>query len=72
MSATKSGNVVHDNNMLLAENTRQTALAGTPTAAQVKAADIAWARAGLASAKANGIGTGQFVSMLLELGTGGT
>jgi hypothetical protein len=45
-------------------------MAGMPTQAQAKAADIAWARACLLSAKANGIQIGQFSTMLQEL-TGG-
>jgi hypothetical protein len=72
LAATKTGNLIHDNNMLAAESARQVAMAAAGlTAAQAKAADIAWARTGLASAKVNGIQPGQFISMLLELGTGG-
>ena len=71
-SHTTTANYTHNANMLAATNTWQAAVAGAPSAATVKAADIAWARTGLASAKANGIQPGQFISMLLELGTGGT
>jgi hypothetical protein len=71
MSATKIGNTVHDANMTAAENTRQVALAGTPTAAAVRNADIAFHRTGRASAIANGISPAQFVAALMELGTGG-
>ena len=71
MGATKTGNATHDSNMIVAEGARQVAQAPGMTPAAVKAADIAWARAGLASAKANGIQPGQFITMLQELGTGG-
>ena len=69
-SHTPSGNTTHDKNMITATGVWMAAVAGTPTQSTVKTADIAWARTGLASAKANGIGVGQFVSMLMEL-TGG-
>lgn len=71
MSCTKTGNLAHDNAMLVAENTRQVAQAGAVTAAAAKAADIAFARAGVASCKANGINPTQFITQLQELGTGG-
>lgn len=70
-SHTPSGNKTHDANMQAANNTWQAVVAGTPTQATVRAADIAWAQTGLASAKANGIQPGQFISMLRELGAGG-
>jgi hypothetical protein len=72
MGATPSGNTVHDRNMNIAEGVRQAVLASNPTAIQAKNADIQWARTGLASAKANGVQTGVFVEMLMELGTNGT
>lgn len=68
---TRSGNSVHDNNMIAATGVWQVTMAGSPSAATAKAADIAWARTGLASAKANGVQPGQFIAMLFELGTGG-
>jgi len=70
MSLLHSDNAVHRGNLLAAEQVRQ-ATAGT-TAASVKAADIAFYRSALSSAKANGCGHGQFVDALRELGTGGT
>jgi hypothetical protein len=42
-----------------------------PPRPTVKAADIAFHRAGPASAKANGIQPGQWILALQELGTGG-
>jgi hypothetical protein len=72
MSFTKTGVVAHDTTMTVAEGVRQAAQSGTPTAATVKAADIAFHRAGLASAKMNGIQPGQFIVALQELGTGGS
>jgi hypothetical protein len=73
MSVIRTGSKVHDDALLAAEQTRQQSVGGSPTAAQVKAADIAYARAALASCKANNNGSGveQFSTMLRELGTGG-
>jgi hypothetical protein len=71
MSATRTGNATHDNNMTAAEGVRQVAVVGATTQAAMRAADIAFHRTGLASAKANGIQPGQFIAALLELGTGG-
>jgi len=70
-SHTSTTNSTHNANMIVATGVWQAAVAGTPSQATVRAADIAWARTGLASAKANGIATTQFVTMLQELGTGG-
>ncbi len=53
-------------------NTWQAATASNPSAATVKAADIAYFRAVIASCKANGnIESGVFRQALIELGTGG-
>jgi hypothetical protein len=70
----KSGNAAHDAALLAAEATRTAALqASGLTQAQAKAADIAYARAALASCAANnsGVGVAFFQEMLVELGTGG-
>ena len=67
----KTGNVTHDNNIIAAEGVRQQAMVGTPSAATAKAADIAFFRAGRASALANGVGPTEFIRALMELGTGG-
>jgi hypothetical protein len=72
MSIIQSGNGAHSASIVVAEGTRQVALAGTPTMAQAKAADIIFHRACLASAIANGVSTVQFSTALKELGTGGT
>lgn len=69
-----TGLPAHDAALVAAEQTRQVALAGMPTQAAARTADIAYARAALASCKANngGIGATFWQEMLMELGTGGT
>ena len=65
-----SGNRIHDSNVYVAEQALQAGYK-VGTAAAVKAADIAYHRAVIASAKANGIGFACNVQALIELGTGG-
>jgi len=62
----------HQAAIVAAEAVRQAATAGTPTAAQQKAADIAFNRTALASAKVQGVSPAPFFTALLELGTGGS
>jgi hypothetical protein len=74
MSVIKTdGPKAHNDALQAAETARQIASVGA-TAAQLKTADIVYARAALASCKTNnnGSGTDQFVTMLRELGTGGS
>jgi hypothetical protein len=68
---TPTGNKTHDASVLTAEVTRQVALKTASTQAAARTADIAYFRSVLASAKANGIQPGQFITALQELGTGG-
>jgi len=74
----KTGNIAHDSACYLAESARQGAVAGaTQNAAgqvTVNNAEIAYARAVIASCKANlnGAGAETFQSLLRALGTGGT
>jgi len=70
MSRIITGNKVHDDALLAAEHTRQIASAGNPSQATLRAADLAYARACLASCKANNGGAGAqlFQTMLRELG----
>jgi hypothetical protein len=70
----KSGNYLHDVACALAEGVRQSAVAGATSQATVNAAEITWARAIVASCKANngGAGAEAFTSLLRALGTGGT
>jgi hypothetical protein len=73
----KSGVAAHDAACAVAESTRQSAVAGVASSAAgqvlVKNAEIAYARAIVASCKANnnGIGAEPFQSLLRALGTGG-
>jgi hypothetical protein len=69
----KTGNKGHDDALVLAEQTRQAANVPGATAAQLKAADVAYARAARTSCVANNGSSGveQFTVMLRELGTGG-
>jgi len=68
----RTGNKPHDDALFAAEQARQQASVGA-TAAQLKAADIAYARAARASCIANNASSGveQFSTMLREL-TGGS
>ena len=74
----RTGNAAHDSACYLAENTRQSAAAAaTQNAAgqvTVNNAEIAWARAVIASCTANnnGIGKEPFQTLLRALGTGGS
>jgi len=73
----KSHNLVHDAACNVAESTRQAAAAAAAQspAGQVALnnAEIAWARACLASCRANNGGQGQeaYIAVLKALGTGG-
>jgi hypothetical protein len=64
----KSGNVAHDNACLAAEVTRQNAVSGSPTQATYNAAEVAYHRAVVASAKANNCGVEASLSALRALG----
>ncbi len=74
---TRSGNLVHDTTCNAAEGTRQVAAgAATQNAAgqaTVNNAEITWARACVASCKANNNSAGAepFQTLLRALGTGG-
>jgi hypothetical protein len=73
----QSGNFAHDRTCDVAESTRQAAVSGAAQSpagqAAVNAAEITWARAVIASCKANNGGQGAeaFQSLLRALGTGG-
>lgn len=73
----KSGNVAHDAATVAAESVRQAAVAGAAQSAAgqvvVNAAEIAWARACVASCVANNQGFGKepYIALLRALGTGG-
>ena len=54
MGLQATGNQVFDSAAQLAEQIRQTAQAGSPTQAQVRAADLAWFAAITAAATASG------------------
>jgi hypothetical protein len=64
----QSSNATHNANCLAAEVTRQSALAGNPTQAQVNTAEISYHRTVLASAKANNCGVEASLSALMTLG----
>jgi hypothetical protein len=69
MSLVKTGNIVHDTNVQIAEGVRQVAHQAATSQAAVRAADIVHYRACLASAVANKCSTDQFVTALRELGS---
>ena len=72
MSVVYSDNATHRANLLAAENTRNAAyIAAAGNQASIKAADMVYARAALASAKANNCGVSQWQDMLRELGVTG-
>jgi hypothetical protein len=72
MSIVYSENSTHRQNLLNAENTRTAAyVAAAGNQASIKAADIAYARSALSSAKANNCGVSQWQDMLRELGVTG-
>ena len=72
MSIVYSENATHRAALLAAENTRNASYAAAAgNQASIKAADIAYARAALASAKANNCGVSQWQDMLRELGVTG-
>jgi hypothetical protein len=54
MGIQATGNPAFDTAVLLAEQTRQLAQSGSPTQAQVRAADLAWFAAVTAAATASG------------------
>lgn len=73
-SATPTGIPAHDNACIKAAGAHQAAMAagGNISASAAKAADLAFHRTCLASAKANSVQPGVFMQALFELGTGGT
>jgi hypothetical protein len=75
MSSITSENRIHAAAVLAAEGVRQTAVAAAGNSqSAVRNAEIAFARACLASAKSNNGSNGAypFIEMLQELGTGGS
>jgi len=72
MAVVYSENAQHRANLLAAEQTRAIAYAAAGNSqAAIKAADVAFAKSALASAKANGCGVEQWQTMLKELGLTG-
>ena len=72
MAIVYSENSTHRANLIAAENARNTAYAAaTSSQSAIKTADIVYARAALASAKANSCGVSQWQDMLRELGMTG-
>jgi hypothetical protein len=69
-----TGNYLHDQACSVAEGVRQAAVAGATTQSVITSAEITWARAIIASCKANlgGSGAEAFQTLLRALGTGGT
>jgi hypothetical protein len=68
MSITKSGNKTHDDSCNLSEMTRQSAVtAATGNQISIRAAEVTFYRACLASAVANGVQAGAFVRALMDL-----
>ncbi len=70
MSLVKTGNVVHDTNVLVSEGMRQSSVSAATTPAAVTAAEITHARTCLASAIANKCATDPFVDALRRLSGG--
>jgi hypothetical protein len=69
MSKDKSGKATHDEEEARVEGVRQSAIrAAGVSQATVKTAEIAYYRAALASAIANGLERGVFIGALWELG----
>jgi ferritin-like metal-binding protein YciE len=64
----RSDNALHNANCLAAEVVRQSALSGSPTQAAVNAAEIAYYRSVIASARANNCGVEASLSALIALG----
>lgn len=72
MSSSKSGKKNHDDTVNHAESVRQSAVgAAGVSQATARTADIAFYRAAVASAVAQGVSPAQFITALRELGTGG-
>jgi hypothetical protein len=72
MAIVFSENAQHRANLIAAENTRNAAYAAAGgSQSAIKTADIVYARAALASAKANNCGVSQWQDMLRELGVTG-
>jgi hypothetical protein len=68
----KSGNRVHDDQMSAAESVRQGVVRAPGVShATVRTAEIAFYRAAISSAMANGLPHAQFGAALRDLGTGG-
>jgi len=68
MSTSQTGKAAHDAVVNAAEAVRQTAVVPGASQATVNAAEIAFYRTCLASAKANGVGTECFTTALKSLG----
>jgi hypothetical protein len=73
MSSIKTGNLVHDTTVNVAEGSRQNAVMTATTQAAAKAADIAFYRAARQSCITNNNSSGisPFIQALHSLGTGG-
>lgn len=72
MATHQTGNKNHDDAIAKVESARQIAVAAAaPAQSTVKTADIAFYRAGLASAIANSVNPSAFGQALRDLGTGG-
>ena len=65
------GQPTHTANLFAAEQAKQIALKGTPTAAAAATADAAYAHSVLTSAQKNGVQTGAAICTLYELGLRG-
>ena len=71
MSAANSNNGVHNNAQNQAEGARQAAVAPGATPATIRTAEIAFYRAVVTSALANGVGVSSAMSALKHLGVTG-
>jgi hypothetical protein len=72
MPAIRSDNKVHEASCATAESNRQAVIAAAgSSAAAVKAADVAFYRAVIASCKTNSLPFSNFTYALIDLGTGG-
>jgi hypothetical protein len=72
MSAIRSDNKAHESACSIAESNRQAAMAAAgSSAAAVRAADVAFYRAVIASCKTNSLPFSNFTYALIDLGTGG-
>jgi hypothetical protein len=67
----RSDHKAHESACANAEMLRQSAMSTATTAAQVKAVDVSFYRAVIASCKLNGLPFNNFTQALMDLGTGG-